>query len=116
MNENSGYYIQPKTEKKKIKLSAWQVDDRPAVPLCKGVEIADTVYEIEENRYFTLVLKGLIVYFITAGGIGAYLTALNISFNQILFNLVILGTAILCAVLYHSWKSENLGYLVFFAA
>ena len=103
------------TKKQKKNMSAWKYEDRSVVPLCKGVEISESVYEISENRYHTLILKGLIVYFITAGGIGSYLTALNIDFNQILFNLFILGTAILCAVLYHSWKSENLGYLAFFS-
>ena len=113
MNNNTGYigpYNGPtKTKKQKRNVSAWKYEDRSSVPLCKGVEISESVYEISENRYHTLILKGLIVYFITAGGMGAYLTALNIDFNQILFNLFILGTAIICAVLYHSWKSENLG-------
>ena len=101
--------------KKKRKMSAWQREDRTPVQLCKGVEIDESVYDISENRYFTLWLKGIIVYFITAGGMGAYLTAIDIDFNQILFNFVVFSTAIICAILYHSWKSENLGYLVFFA-
>lgn len=95
-------------------MSKWSYEDTTPVGLCKGVEIDTSVYEISENRYYTLILKGIIVYLITAGGLGAYLTALDIDFNQIVFNLVILVTAIICAMLYHSWKSENLGYLVFF--
>lgn len=95
-------------------MSKWSYEDTAPVGLCKGVEIDSSVYEISENRYYTLILKGIIVYLITAGGLGAYLTALDIDFNQIVFNLVILVTAIICAMLYHSWKSENLGYLVFF--
>lgn len=95
-------------------MSKWNYEDTAPVGLCKGVEIDSSVYEISENRYYTLILKGIIVYLITAGGLGAYLTALDIDFNQIVFNLVILVTAIICAMLYHSWKSENLGYLVFF--
>ena len=35
--------------------------------------------------------------------------------SEILFNIVILATAIICAMLYHSFKSENLGYLGFFS-
>ena len=105
------------SEKKKQKkaLSAWNREDRTPVKLCKGAEIDESVYDISENRYYTLIAKGIIVYLITAGGIGAYLTAFDISFNQIIFNLVILATAIICAILYHSFKSENLGYLFFFA-
>lgn len=100
--------------KPKRTMSKWNYEDTTPVGLCKGVEIDTSVYEISENRYYTLILKGIIVYLITAGGLGAYLTALDIDFNQIVFNLVILVTAIICAMLYHSWKSENLGYLVFF--
>ena len=101
-------------KKPKRSMSKWSYEDTAPVGLCKGVEIDSSVYEISENRYYTLILKGIIVYLITAGGLGAYLTALDIDFNQIVFNLVILVTAIICAMLYHSWKSENLGYLVFF--
>ena len=101
-------------KKPKRSMSKWSYEDTTPVGLCKGVEIDSSVYEISENRYYTLILKGIIVYLITAGGLGAYLTALDIDFNQIVFNLVILVTAIICAMLYHSWKSENLGYLVFF--
>ena len=100
-------------KKPKRSMSKWSYEDTTPVGLCKGVEIDTSVYEISENRYYTLILKGIIVYLITAGGLGAYLTALDIDFNQIVFNLVILVTAIICAMLYHSWKSENLGYLRF---
>ena len=94
--------------------SAWLREDTTSVKMCKGAEISEEVYNISENRYYTLILKGIIVYLLTAGGIGCYLTAIGVSFNQLAFNLIILITAILCAILYHSWKSENLGYLVFF--
>ena len=83
------------TKKQKKNMSAWKYEDRSVVPLCKGVEISESVYEISENRYHTLILKGLIVYFITAGGIGSYLTALNIDFNQILFNLFIKNSSLI---------------------
>lgn len=98
----------------KVGRKKWYEENTEPVPLCKGVEIDSAVYEISENRYLTLITKGIIVYLITAGGIGAYLTAIDIDFNQVIFNIVILVTAIICAALYHSWKSENLGYLVFF--
>lgn len=106
----------PKTENKAVsRWSAWRYEDRTPVKLCKGVEIDESVYDISENRYFSLILKGFVVYLITAGGIGMYLTALEIDFNQFVMNFFVFITAILCAILYHSWKSENLGYLGFFA-
>ena len=104
----------PNVISRKYGKASWSYEETPAIELCKGVEIDSSVYEISENRYFTLILKGLIVYFITAGGIGSYLSALGISFNHFVFNFIVLVTALVCAMLYHSWKSENLGYLVFF--
>ena len=112
LNKDISFNKKPKQKKA---LSAWNREDRTPVKLCKGAEIDEAVYDISENRYFTLIMKGVIVYMITAGGIGAYLTAFDIAFNQILFNIVILATAIICAMLYHSFKSENLGYLGFFS-
>ena len=96
------------------KLSAWNRENTTPIKLCKGATIPSEVYKISENRYHTLILKGLIVYLLTAGGFGCYLTAMEIDFNQLVFNVVILLTAVLCAMLYHSWRSENLGYLAFF--
>ena len=104
-----------KAEKKRIRRSAWVDEDLREIPICKGVTIDPAVYQIGENRYWTLLIKGFIVYLITAGGIGSYLTAMEIDFSRVIFHVVILVTALLCACLYHSWKSENLGYLVFFA-
>ena len=104
----------PSVISRKYGKASWSYEETPPIELCKGVEIDSSVYEISENRYFTLILKGLIVYFITAGGIGSYLSALGISFNHIAFNFIVLITALVCAMLYHTWKTENLGYLVFF--
>ena len=93
LNKDISFNKKPKQKKA---LSAWNREDRTPVKLCKGAEIDEAVYDISENRYFTLIMKGVIVYMITAGGIGAYLTAFDIAFNQILFNIVILATAIIC--------------------
>ena len=98
----------------KVGRAKWNSENTEPVSLCKGVEIDSAVYEISEDRYLTLIIKGIIVYLVTAGGMGAYLTAIDIDFNQVVFNVIIFITAIICAALYHSWKSENLGYLVFF--
>ncbi|MBR3537483.1 MAG: hypothetical protein IKN79_00230, partial [Eubacterium sp.] len=104
-----------KEEKRRIRRSAWRDEDLREVPLAEGVIIDQSVYQIAENRFWTLLIKGFVVYLITAGAIGCYLSAMEILFSEIIFHLVILSTAILCACLYHSWKSENLGYLIFFA-
>ena len=104
-----------KEEKRRIRISAWRDEDTRELPLCRGVTIDQSVYQIGENRFWTLIIKGLVVYLITAGAIGSYLTMMEILFSELIFHIVILTTAVLCACLYHSWKSENLGYLVFFS-
>ena len=104
-----------KKTKRRIRRSAWVDEDLREIEVCKGVTIDESVYQIGENRYWTLIIKGVVVYLITAGGLGCYLSAMEISFSALAFHLIIFTTAILCACLYHSWKSENLGYLVFFS-
>ena len=104
-----------KAERKRIRRSAWVDEDLREIQICKGVTIDQSVYQIGENRYWTLLIKGVIVYLITAGGIGSYLSAMEISFSALAFHSVIFVTALLCACLYHSWKSENIGYLIFFS-
>lgn len=99
--------------KKRIR-SSWRDENREPIKLCEGLVIPEEVYDISENRYMTLLIKGVVVYLLAAGGIGSYLTAIGSGFDQFLFNVIMLLTAILCAFLYHSWKSENLGYLIFF--
>ena len=101
-------------KKNTFKWSKWQREDTTPVSLCKGIDIDSSIYESSENRYLTLLIKGFICFLLTAGAIGSYLTALEIEYNQIVVNLFVLITALICAALYHSWKSENLGYLVFF--
>ncbi len=100
-------------EKQKPKLLVW-TDREEEISLCEGISIDQSVYEIHENRNHVLLLKGLIVYLLTMGGIGVYMTALNIDFSELTVNIVVFLTAMLCAILYRSYKAENLGYLVFF--
>jgi len=99
---------------RKRRRNAWLEEDTSPIGLCLGARISSEVYEISENRYMTLLLKGIIVYLITAGGMGSFLTAMEVKFSEPFFHIVIFLTAILCAFLYHSWRSENLGYFIFF--
>ena len=59
-----------KAEKRRLRRSAWADEDLREIDICKGVTIDRSVYQIGENRYITLIIKGFIVYLITAGGIG----------------------------------------------
>jgi len=85
------------------------IEDRQ---LCQGVMLGKSFFEKKENRILTLFLKGFVVYLLTMGSIGFYLSALGIEYNTILCHTVIFVMAILCACLYYRLLVENLGYLI----
>ncbi len=80
--------------------------------LAEGVCLRQDVWRQEENRLFTLLIKGVLVYLIVMGGIGCYLTALEIRCAWIVVHLFILLGALFCSVLYYSKLWENLGYFL----
>ena len=95
------------------KWSSW--DEKPEeIKLCDGISVDISLYDIKENRNYTLIIKGVIVYLLTMGGLGSYLSAIGCQYSGLVLNLVILSTAVLFAVLYRSLLYENLGYLIFF--
>lgn len=82
--------------------------------LCEGVYLQEEFFEKKENRVLTLLLKGFIVYLLSMGSIGFYLTAFDISFHVGLCHALILLTSLGCAMLYYRLMVENLGYLFLF--
>ena len=89
-------------------------EKEPELILCEGIRLSDSFFEQKEKRILTLILKGFIVYLITMGGIGFYLSALDIKYNALLCHFVIFVMAIVCAMLYYSLTVENLGYAIVF--
>ncbi len=85
------------------------------IELCQGVTLSPSFFQKKENRLLTLLLKGFIVYLLSMGTVGFYLSALDVEYNEVLCHLVIGGMAILCAFLYYRLFVENLGYLILFA-
>ena len=86
------------------------------IELCEGVYLQEEFFEKKENRVLTLLLKGFIVYLLSMGSIGFYLTAFDISFHVGLCHALILLTSLGCAMLYYRLLVENLGYLFLFVA
>ncbi|MCR5587442.1 MAG: hypothetical protein K6F77_07915, partial [Lachnospiraceae bacterium] len=84
------------------------------IPICEGISIDESMYDKKENRIFTLFLKGVMVYLLTMGSLGAYLSSIGCEYNAVVVNIVAFTTAIICSMLYYSYLVENLGYLVFF--
>ena len=62
--------------------------------LCEGVYLQEEFFEKKENRVLTLLLKGFIVYLLSMGSIGFYLTAFDISFHVGLCHALILLTSL----------------------
>lgn len=91
-----------------------KADTIEQVELCEGVYLQEEFFEKKENRVLTLLLKGFIVYLLSMGSIGFYLTAFDISFHVGLCHALILLTSLGCAMLYYRLLVENLGYLFLF--
>ncbi|WP_173472494.1 transglutaminase-like domain-containing protein [Eubacterium ruminantium] len=84
------------------------------IEICKGVEIDKSVYEEKENRLKTLIIKGIITYCLSVGGAGIYLSSFACEYSELTVHIVGIITAILCALLYYSALTENVGYIVYF--
>lgn len=80
--------------------------------ICQGISLSKSFFDKKENRLLTLLIKGFIVYLLSMGSIGFYLSAFKIEYSQLLCHMVILIMAMICALLYYRLLTENLGYLI----
>lgn len=83
--------------------------------LLEGLEITKQSNNHRENRVYTLLLKGIIAYLVTAGIFGCALSTTQSSFSHILFNAVVLILSLLISLFYYNKKTENwcdIAYLV----
>ena len=83
-----------------------------SIELCDGIVLSNDFFEQKERRVLTLLLKGFIVYLLSMGTIGFYLSAISASYNVILCHVVIFVFAMLCSLLYYRLFTENLGYFI----
>lgn len=81
--------------------------------LIEGLEISGNFYDKNENRILTLLLKGIIVYLVTAGMLGGTITATGTEFNQIVFNVVVFVLSMIISLIYYNKKSENVGDIAY---
>ncbi len=80
--------------------------------ISEGVKLRPDSWKQEENRLFTLLIKGLLVYLIVMGGIGCYLSSLSVNYSWIAVHIAVFLGAVFCSCLYYSKLWENLGYFV----
>lgn len=79
--------------------------------LAEGVYLRMDTWKQEENRLLSLVLKAVLIYLVSMGGIGCYLSSLEISCAYPIIHLAVFLAALFCVVLYYNRLWENLGYV-----
>ncbi|MDE5932918.1 MAG: hypothetical protein K2H40_10625, partial [Lachnospiraceae bacterium] len=77
-----------------------------------GIVLRPEMAGQEENRIYTLFLKGVLVYLLVMGGMGSFLSALHIEYSRFLVNSIVFLIAIFCSMLYYNKYTMNIGYLV----
>lgn len=83
--------------------------------MAEGVILLAGEMREEEPRILTLLLKGVLIYLVVMGGIGCFLSSLNIQCTWTVHLGVLLG-AVFSSSLYYSKKWQNIGYIVLFFA
>ncbi len=69
----------------------------------------------KENRLKTLFVKGIVVYLLVMGVMGAYLSALDVECFWLVMHVIVFLCSLYCASLYYSKLWQNTGYLLFLA-
>ncbi|SEF78824.1 Transglutaminase-like superfamily protein [Eubacterium ruminantium] len=97
-------------------LRSWssRIKEYENIPISKGIEIDKSVYDIQEKRLKTLIIKGMITYCLTMGGIGTFLSSIGCEYSELVVNVAALVTALLCSFLYYNYATENIGYILYF--
>ena len=81
--------------------------------ICEGIEISKAIYERKENRLLTLIIKGFIIYFITAGGVCGLLSAAGTTYSPLLINFVLFIVSMYISCIHYSKKLEDRGNIAF---
>lgn len=68
-----------------------------------------------ENKWLTLILKGIIIFLVTAGSIGGFLSAVGLAFSKVQFYAVLFVVSIVCGLLYYNRLTKYIGYPLFIA-
>ena len=100
----------------KIRKKARQGKYREKDMLAEGIILLADEMREEESRALTLLLKGVLVYLIVMGGIGCFLTSLDIRCAWWVIHLGVLSGAVFSSFLYYSKRWQNIGYIILFFA
>lgn len=83
--------------------------------LTEGMLLRTDLLEQRENRVYTLLLKGILVYLIVMGGMGCYLSALDVQCSMPVIHIVLLFASLFCSTLYYTKRWQDVGYLLLLA-
>ena len=87
--------------------------DEIDMKVCEGLEISEAIYSRKENRLWTLIIKGLIIYLITAGGVCGLLSASGTTYTPLLINFVLLVVSMYISCIHYNKKIEDTGNIIF---
>ena len=82
--------------------------------ITSGLVLSEEAEFDTEPRFFTLLLKGFIVYLVVMGSMGCLLSSFKIPYDALVIHLAVLIGSLFSAFLYLTKVWENLGYLVLF--
>ena len=68
-------------------------------PSLAGIVLRPEAAKQEENRIYTLFLKGILVYLFVMGGIGSFLSAFDVEYFRFIVNLIVFLIAICCIII-----------------
>lgn len=80
--------------------------------LCEGLKLDGSIYDKQEKRLGTLVIKGILVYLICAGSMGCMLTAAGTPYSAAVLHVVLFVSAISLSCMYYRKATENIGGLL----
>lgn len=83
------------------------------VQLSNGIQLAFTE-DSQDKTWVTLLVKGILVFLLTFGSIGGFLSAIEMEYNEMLFLAVILAASLCVSMIYYGPYVRDLGYVVFF--
>lgn len=83
------------------------------IEIIDGLNLSKTIYVQSENRIYTLLLKGLIVFLISSGGIGCILTSTSTLYREAYVNSLIFVLSMILSLCYYNKKLENTGNILY---
>lgn len=90
-----------------------QKDTEEYVQLSNGIQLVFSD-DSHDKLWVTLLAKGIIVFLLTFGTIGGFLSTIRMEYNEMLFLAAVLAASICVSMIYYNHYVRDLGYVVLF--